>query len=349
MQKRRTASAHDSRSPKAGAPPYDGGRMPVSLTSSRLAIVSGKGGVGKTTVAAALALAAARAGKRTLLIEVEEREGIAPLFGESALGYQERPLAPSLNAMSVVPDEALVEYLYLFYGIGRVGKVLKGTKAVEFATNIAPGLRDILLIGKVKEAERRRIQGRYAYDFLVLDAPPTGRLPRFLEAPRSVVELVRSGPIRQQAQGVIDMVYDPKRCRVVLVTLPEDMPVRETAESVETLGKMGVALGPLVVNGLYPEVFPPDALRVVAKDAASAIAADAERAGIALAGPPLDQLAAVAGTHARRTMNQHAAVKELRKETSMDAYDLPYLFTPRITRAELEGLAAALQAQGAVA
>src|SRR5919108_6411208 len=129
--------------------------MPASLTASRLAIVSGKGGVGKTTVAAALAVAAGRAGKQVLLVEVEQRQALAPLFGERPLGYEERRVASNITALSVEPDEALVEYLYLFYGIPRVGKVLRGSRAVDFATNIAPGLRDILLIGKVKEAERR--------------------------------------------------------------------------------------------------------------------------------------------------------------------------------------------------
>jgi anion-transporting ArsA/GET3 family ATPase len=322
--------------------------MAASLTSSRLTIVSGKGGVGKTTVAAAIALAAGRAGRQVLLMEVEQREGLAPLFGESRIGYQERRLAPNVTGLSVVPDEALVEYLYLFYGIRRVGKVLAGTKAVDFATNIAPGLRDILLIGKVKEAERRRVQGRYVFDLIVLDAPPTGRLPRFLDAPRAVVELVHSGPIRQQAQGVLDMVSDPQRTHVVLVTLPEDMPVRETAEAVETLGKMNVGLGPVVVNGVYPASFPPSSLRAVAKDAAGQIATDAERTGIALAEPGLEELGRVAGAHARRTLNQQEAMAELRDQTGLPSVTLPFLFSPRMGRTEIERLGEELAAQGAV-
>jgi anion-transporting ArsA/GET3 family ATPase len=323
--------------------------MTESLTAARLAIVSGKGGVGKTTVAAALALAAARAGKHVLLVEVEQREGLAPLFGQPAMGYEEKTLAPNVTGLSVVPDEALVEYLYLFYGIRHVGRVLRGSKAVEFATNIAPGLRDILLIGKIKEAERRRTQGRYAYDLIVLDAPPTGRLPRFLEAPRAVTELVKGGPIRQQAQGVLDMVSDPKRCQVDLVTLPEDMPVRETSEAVEKLSKMGVAVGPIVVNGVYPDILPAERLEEVAAGAASQLGDEAGAANLRLRDEALEELARVAAAHARRTINQHEAVEELSRETGRAKVTLPYLFSPRMDKDQVGRLADALTSQGAVA
>jgi anion-transporting ArsA/GET3 family ATPase len=323
--------------------------VPASLTASRVAIVSGKGGVGKTTVAAALAVAASRTGRRVLLVEVEQREGIAPLFGVPPIGYRERPLAPGLTGLSVVPDEALVEYLYLFYGIRRVGRVLRGSRAVDFATNVAPGLRDILLIGKIKEAENRRADGRHAFDLVVLDAPPTGRLPRFLEAPRAVAELVRGGPIRQQAQGVLDMVLDPRRCRVVLVTLPEDMPVRETVEAAGALAALGVTVGPVVVNGVYPDRLPESSLRILARDAAAALAADAERAGVALPEDALDRLARVAQGHARRALNQRSAIRRLERDAGLPMLTLPYLFTPRIGREELEALADALDRQGAVA
>jgi anion-transporting ArsA/GET3 family ATPase len=323
--------------------------MPGSLVTARLAIVSGKGGVGKTTVAAALALAAARAGKQVLLVEVEQREGLAPLFGEKHIGYEETRLAPNVTGLSVVPDEALVEYLYLFYGIRYVGRVLKGSKAVDFATNIAPGLRDILLIGKLKEAERRRVDGGYAYDLIVLDAPPTGRLPRFLEAPRSVVELVNSGPIRTQAQGVLDMVGDPARCQVILVTLPEDMPVTETAEAKEALTKLGVAVGPVVVNGVYPEVFASDDVERVAADARGVFAADAERAALPLGEEALESLSRIAGAHARRTLHQRDAIEDVTRETGLPYLTLPFLFSPRMGKEEVSRLADVLTEQGALA
>jgi anion-transporting ArsA/GET3 family ATPase len=179
----------------------------------------------------------------------------------------------------------------------------------------------------------------------VLDAPPTGRLPRFLEAPRAVVELVHSGPIRQQAQGVLDMVSDPERCQVVLVTLPEEMPVTETAEAVETMTKLGVALGPIVVNGVYPRRFEEPDLEPVANDARSVIAPDAERAGITLGDPALDALSRIAGSHARRTLNQQDAIAELERETGLPHLTLPHLFSQRMGKDEVAKLADVLAEQ----
>ncbi|MGZ4128134.1 MAG: ArsA-related P-loop ATPase [Actinomycetota bacterium] len=203
--------------------------MTASLTAARVTVVSGKGGVGKTTVAAALAIAAARAGKHVLLAEMEDREAFAPIFGLRKLAYTEQTIGPNITGLTVEADEALVDYLRMFYGIPTISRALLRTKAVEFATQTAPGLKDILLIGKVKEAESRRQGGEHVFDLLVVDAPPTGRLPRFLDAPRAVVELVHGGQIRNQAQGVLDMVTDHRRLQVVLVTQPEEMPARETA------------------------------------------------------------------------------------------------------------------------
>jgi anion-transporting ArsA/GET3 family ATPase len=316
--------------------------MTPSLTAARVAIVSGKGGVGKTTVAAAVAIAAARAGKHVLLAELEDREAFAPIFGLKKLAYTEQALAPNITGFTIEADEALVDYLRLFYGIPTVSRTLIRTRAFEFATSTAPGLKDILLIGKIKEAERRRHDGRYTFDLIVLDAPPTGRLPRFLDAPRVVVELVHGGPIRAQAQGVLDMVTDPKRCQVVLVTQPEDMPVRETAESVETLSKMGVALGPVVMNGVWPPLPP------LGKDARATLRKEAEAAGLALPDESIDELADVATAHARRARNQRKAMKTLADEVSLPHVELPYLFTERMGKAEIDLLARHLTEVGAL-
>jgi len=210
------------------------------------------------------------------------------------------------------------------------------TKAVEFATQTAPGLKDILLVGKVKEAESRRHEGEHVFDFIVVDAPPTGRLPRFLDAPRAVTELVHGGQIRAQAQGVLDMVTDPKRCQVVLVAQPEEMPVRETAETIETLSKMGIALGPIVMNGVWPEI------RSLGKDPVATLRDATRAAGENFTDEAIDVLASVASTHARRARNQRKAMKMLTEEVSLPEIELPYLFTERMARPEVEQLAAIL-------
>lgn len=312
--------------------------MSKALTAARVAIVSGKGGVGKTTTSAALAVAASRAGRNVLLVEIEDREAFAPIFGLAKLAYEPQLLAPNLTGMTVEADEALVEYLQQFWGIPRLSRALVRSKAVEFATNTAPGLRDILLIGKVKEAERRRRDGRHVFDLIVIDAPPTGRLPRFLDAPRAIVELVRGGPIRRQAQGVLDMVVNPRRCQVVLVTQPEEMPVRETAEAADLLEKMGISLGPVVVNGVWPEV------RGLGRDAAATLRKEA--GALALSDDAIAALAGVAGAQQRRARNQRAAIAELGKELPLPHVELPYLFSERIARAEVDTLAAILEGSG---
>ncbi len=325
-------------------------RLPTaSLTTSRLIIVSGKGGVGKTTVAAAIAAAAAGAAKRVLLIEVEQRDGLAPLFGRAHVGYEERAVAPNITALSVVPDEALVEYLYLFYGIGKIARPLLTGRAVEFATSTAPGLRDILLIGKVKEAENRRVGGKYVYDLLVLDAPPTGRLPLFLDAPRAVVDLVSSGAIRQQAQGVLDMLTDPSRTSVVLVTLAEEMPVRETIEGVDHMRDLGIAVGPIIVNGLHAQPFTVAQQRTLAKQDGDALLAEAVAAGIELSIEAARAVADVANAHARRAAGQRRALKELSAQVALPQFHLPALMTPQVGTEEIRRLASELTQQGAIA
>lgn len=312
------------------------------LTAARVAIVSGKGGVGKTTVSAAIAVAAARQGKKVLLAEIEDRHAFAPLFGVEQIGYAERVLEANLSSQSIEAGEALVEYLRLFYGIPKISRTLIQSKAVEFATHTAPGLQDILLIGKVKEAEQRRRGGAPVYDLIVLDAPPTGRLPRLLDAPRAIVDLVRSGPIRAQAQGVLDMLMDPARAQVVLVVQPEQMPVRETIEAVDTLRKMGLSIGPLVVNGMWPPI------EKLGADAAKTLRSAIDDANIDLSDLAVEQLAIVASAQARRARNQRKAVKDLRAAIDLPRIELPTLFARQMDREQIDRLATLITASGAL-
>jgi hypothetical protein len=219
-------------------------------------VVSGKGGTGKTTVAGALAIALASGGGRVLVVEVEGRQGLAQLFDTPPLPYGERritgaPGGGEIYALAVDPEAAMLEYLEMFYNVKRGGALLKRVGAVDFATTIAPGLRDVLLTGKVGESTRRKEAGRLVYDAVVLDAPPTGRIARFLTANHEAAELARVGPIRTQAETVMKVIRS-EQTAVHLVTLLEEMPVQETIDGIADLEANGLPVGSVVVNMARP-------------------------------------------------------------------------------------------------
>jgi len=216
--------------------------------------VAGKGGVGKTTVTATLARMASRLGMSVLVVEVEGKSGLATIFGGDDLVYDEVVLAPAtpegrgeVRARTLTPDLALLEYLDE-HGMKRVSRRLSRSGAVEVVATATPGIKDILVLGKVKQLERAG-----AADLIVLDAPAAGHAVRFLMSPRALLDTVTAGPIQSQAAEVLELVTDPARCQVVLVTLAEETPVNEVVETAYALeDKVGTNLGPVVVNGLYP-------------------------------------------------------------------------------------------------
>ena len=263
---------------------------PSRLAKARLHFVTGKGGTGKTTVAAALALTLAAGGRRVLLVEVEARQGIAQLFDVPPLPYEEVKVATAeggghVNALAVDIEAAFLEYLEMFYNLGIAGRAMRRVGAIEFATTIAPGLRDVLLTGKIKEvATRTDPKKSQVYDAIVVDSPPTGRISRFLDVTKALSDLAKGGPVHSQAEGVVRLLHS-EQTAIHLVTLLEALPIQETLEAIAELEELELPIGSVIVNRNIPSFLPADDLT---KAADGVIDADGVRAGLARAGIKLD-------------------------------------------------------------
>jgi len=299
----------------------------------RLHVVTGKGGTGKSTVAAALALALASRGKTVLLCEVEDRQGIAQLFDVPPLPYEERRIAAGPNdggdvyALAIEPESALLEYLSMYYRLGRAGKALDRFGVIDFATTIAPGVRDVLLTGKIYEAVQRnkRTKNAREYDAVVLDAPPTGRITQFLNVNSELAGLAKVGPIRTQADNVMGLLHS-KRTAVHLVTVLEDMPVQETADGIDELRRQQLPVGGVVVNlARRAELGDEERDQAMAGELdRDAIEAELQRAGV----KPTDTLVRGLLEEAR----EHAERRELEDEQRkrINALDVPTYELPRL-------------------
>jgi len=247
----------------------------IFCAQSHVLIVAGKGGVGKTTMAAALAQMASQTGRSVLIVELEGKSGITGAFGlQEDLGYDEVELRPArlasgqgaVRGRRITPDDALLEYLE-DHGLRRVSKRLVSSGVIDVVSTAIPGIRDVLVLGKIKQLERDGVA-----DLIVVDAPATGHAITFLTSASGLVNAARGGPLRTQASDVVELLADPSRCRVLLVTLPEDMPVSETIESAFTLeDKAGVQLGPVIVNATDSE---PLGLQRSAREAAAGLDVD---------------------------------------------------------------------------
>jgi anion-transporting ArsA/GET3 family ATPase len=310
------------------------------LFEPRALLVSGKGGVGKSTVAAALAVAATRTGRRTCLVEIEGRQAMRSLFNTEPWDFAEREIRPDLFGMSIDPEASLAEYLSMFYGAKRLSRLVVNSTAVDFATTAAPGLKDVLLIGKVKELERRRDpDGRFVYDLVVVDAPPTGRLVNFLRAPEATTELVSAGPVGEQARSLIDMLLDPARLRIQLVTLLEEMPIAETVESATALEALGVALNPIISNRVLQPRFDSAAAKMAGTMTAEAVRPLIEGVGLDAGAGTAETLLTLARRHLRRLSLQDEMRATLDERLRGPVLALPYLPTRTFGESQLGKLA----------
>lgn len=325
-------------------------------------IVAGKGGVGKTTVSATLARMAATQGLDVLVVEVEGRSGVAAALGHpDALDYQQSLLVSpegrgsgAIWARTLTPDDALVDYL-VDHGLQRVSRRLKSTGVIDVVATAIPGIRDILVLGKVKALERAQVA-----DLIVVDAPATGHALTFLTSAQGLLDAARVGPIRAQANDVIELLGDPTRCQVLPVTMAEETPVNEVAEIAYALeDRVGVKLGPVVVNGLYPplkglEVDPGEALRAGAATPSDQTALETAPSGQAPVGPPqlgqiepgqLDVLRKAARFRLGRERLQAEQLQRLADTLPLPQLHLPFLFGAAIGPAEIDRLAGTLADQ----
>jgi hypothetical protein len=324
----------------------------------RLHVVTGKGGTGKTTVAAALALALASSGKPVLLIEVEGRQGIAQLFDVPPLPYEERKVAVApaadgrpggdVYALAVDAQGALMDYLATFYNLRQAGRALTRLGVLDFATTVAPGLRDVLLTGKAAEAVRRKRGTVPVYGAVVMDAPPTGRISRFLNVSAEISELARVGPIRGHADVVQGVIRSPQTA-VHFVTLLEEMPVQETLDGIAELREVsggGIQPGGVFINMVRQQVdgWPAGGGDVDAHRQTYALAVALKAAGLDdpdLAGDLAAELADEA-----RAFRMQAEYQRRLAAAGQPCYELP-LIADQVDLAALYKMAESMREQGA--
>ncbi len=316
-----------------------------------LHVVTGKGGTGKTTIAAALAIALAKNGHRTILMEVEGRQGIAQLFDTPPLPYEERKIAVAPGggevwALAVDTEDALLDYLEMFYKLRRAGSALSKMGAVDFATTIAPGLRDVLLTGKACEVVKRKEKKQdNAYDYVILDAPPTGRITRFLNVNGEVSGLAKVGPIKSHADSVMAVIAS-EQTSIHLVTLLEEMPVQETLDGVSELEASGLPVGGIFVNMTRPPQLDAQqrAMAIAGQLPKSEIESEISLSGLVATDQLIDALLTEASDHAERVDLEITELERL-TQRGLPIFVLP-LLPSGIDLGGLYELAAIMSASG---
>jgi anion-transporting ArsA/GET3 family ATPase len=300
------------------------------LLDKRLAIVTGKGGVGKSTVALALGMAAAERGKRTIVCEVSAQEGLSRVFHRAEVGFHEVEMADNLWAISIDPDESMREYVLLQLKVKAMRDLLFRSRIFNYLAAATPGLRELVTIGKIWELAQpnRKVRGAREYDLVVVDAPATGHGVGFLQTPRTFASIARVGPIRQQAETLDAFLTDHRRTGVAIVALPEEMPVNESASLERALtDEVGASVDRIYLNALYPERFDAQEIEAVerAADAANGQVRAACRAAI---------------SQFRRATGQREQLERLHALTSAPVSTLPFVFEPQLGLEQIRGLAA---------
>jgi len=307
----------------------------------RLLFVTGKGGVGKSTVAAALGVVATRQGKRTIICEVAQQERMSSVFHTQGVGYHEAEIAPGLFAFSIDPQRALEEYLLLQIKIKPLYELMFKNRIFTYFAAATPGLRELVTIGKVWELAQldRRVKRGAKYDLVIVDAPATGHGIGFLRTPKTFGDIARVGPVKRQADAIYKFITDPALTSVCAVAWPEEMPVNETLDLRRSLREeLGLDLDEIFMNGLYPELFDDDEAAEMREVLARDEAANGEGSPLARAA-----LRAALSEHRRATAQQEQ-LERLRSESGEQVLALPFLFRPRLDMDAVGELADAIEA-----
>jgi anion-transporting ArsA/GET3 family ATPase len=314
----------------------------MSLIDKRLLFVTGKGGVGKSTVAAALGVAAARQGKRTIICEVAQQDRVARVFQREGVGYHETEIAPKLFAFSIDPQRALEEYLQLQIRIKPLYELLFRNRVFTYFAAATPGLRELVTIGKVWELAQldRRVKRGSKYDLVIVDAPATGHSLGLLRTPKTFSQIARVGPIKRQADTIYGFVTDPSLTGVCAVAWPEEMPVNETLDLQRNLdAELGMGLDRIVMNGVYPDIFSDDEAETIRSRYESELNEDG-RGGIEVVRRAALRAAMSEYDRGRAHREQ---LQRLEKGSGQDVAELPFLFEPSFDMGAVESLADRLE------
>jgi anion-transporting ArsA/GET3 family ATPase len=304
----------------------------AGLLDKRLVVVTGKGGVGKSTVAIALALAAAQQGKRVILCEVASQEHLSHVFHRAELGYHEVEMEENVWAISIDPDESMREYVLLQLKVRAMRDLLFKSRLFTYLAAATPGLKELVTIGKIWELTLwdRKVKGGNRYNTVIVDAPATGHGVGFLQTPRTFAGIARVGPLRQQAEALDKFIRNRERTGVAVVALPEEMPVNETAKLEHDLAdRVGVPVDRIYCNGLYPERFDEAEVERIAEADGDVLVRAASRAAV---------------SEARRARAEREQLARLEELCSAPVTTLPFLFEPEIGVEQIRALAAGIEA-----
>jgi anion-transporting ArsA/GET3 family ATPase len=286
----------------------------------RLLFVTGKGGVGKTTVAIALGIRAALEGQRTIVCEVASTENASRVFGQAAVGFKEVELANDLWAISIDPEDSMKEYVLLQLKLKTMRDMLFRSRMFTYLAAATPGLNELVTIGKIWELTQldRKVKHGRKYDLVIVDAPATGHGISFLQTPRTFANIARVGPIHSQAEALEALVTDAGQTGSVIVSLPEEMPVNETARlETELKDDIGIAVDRVIMNALYPDRFPPSARKQLKRLRKSD-------------DPEVRAAGKAALSQTRRVAAQREQFERLEEMVSTPISTLPFIFRPEI-------------------